>query len=77
MDLSDLRIRYTKDRFSEADLLESPFDQFEKWFAQALEAQLEEPNAMCLATASPAGKPKTRIVLLKDFSEHGLVFYTN
>ena len=77
MDLSDLRIRYTKDRFSEADLLESPFEQFEKWFAQALEAQLEEPNAMCLATASPAGKPRTRIVLLKDFSEHGLVFYTN
>ena len=32
---------------------------------------------MCLATASPAGKPRTRIVLLKDFSEHGLVFYTN
>ena len=77
MDLSDLRIRYTKDRFSKADLLESPFDQFEKWFAQALEAQLEEPNAMCLATVSRAGKPRTRIVLLKDFSEHGLVFYTN
>lgn len=77
MDLSDLRIGYTKDRFSEADLLESPFDQFEKWFAQALEAQLEEPNAMCLATVSPEGKPRTRIVLLKDFSEQGLVFYTN
>lgn len=77
MNLSDLRIRYTKDRFSEADLSDSPFKQFEKWFAQALDAQLEEPNAMCLATVSPEGQARTRIVLLKDFSERGLIFYTN
>ncbi len=77
MDLSDLRQSYTKGSFSEADLLESPFAQFEKWFAQAVDAQLEEPNAMCLATATPEAFPSTRIVLLKDFSEKGLVFYTN
>jgi pyridoxamine 5'-phosphate oxidase len=77
MDLSDLRQSYTKGSFSEADLLESPFAQFEKWFQQAMEAQLEEPNAMCLATATPEARPSTRIVLLKDFSERGLVFYTN
>lgn len=77
MDLSDLRQSYTKGSFSEADLLESPFAQFEKWFKQAVEAQLEEPNAMCLATATPEALPSTRIVLLKDFSEKGLVFYTN
>jgi pyridoxamine 5'-phosphate oxidase len=57
--------------------LESPFAQFEKWFREAESAQLEEPNAMCLATATPEGQPSTRIVLLKDFSERGLVFYTN
>ncbi|MGC6455997.1 MAG: pyridoxamine 5'-phosphate oxidase [Coraliomargaritaceae bacterium] len=77
MDLSELRQSYTKGRFSESDLLESPFAQFEKWFREAEAAQLEEPNAMCLATATPEGQPSTRIVLLKGFSERGLVFYTN
>jgi len=77
MDLSDLRQSYTKGSFSEADLLESPFAQFEKWFKEAQNAKLEEPNAMCLATADADGQPTTRIVLLKDFSEKGLVFYTN
>lgn len=77
MDLSELRQSYTKGSFSESDLLETPFAQFEKWFREAEEAQLEEPNAMCLATANSHGQPSTRIVLLKDFSEKGLVFYTN
>lgn len=77
MDLSDLRQNYTKDNFSKADLLESPFAQFEKWFKEAQEAQLEEPNAMCLASVNDAGQPSTRVVLLKGFSEKGLTFYTN
>ncbi|MGB0744425.1 MAG: pyridoxamine 5'-phosphate oxidase [Opitutales bacterium] len=77
MDLSELRQSYTKGSFSEEDLRPSPFEQFEFWFQQALEAQLEEPNAMCLATVSADGRPSTRIVLLKDFSCKGLTFYTN
>ncbi|MFP4157198.1 MAG: pyridoxamine 5'-phosphate oxidase [Opitutales bacterium] len=77
MDLSDLRQSYTRGRFSEADLSASPFDQFEKWFQQAVDSQLEEPNAMCLASADEAGRPSTRVVLLKNFSSKGLVFYTN
>lgn len=77
MDLSELRQSYTRGSFSEEDLMDSPFDQFEAWFRQAMEAQLEEPNAMCLATVSSEGQPSTRIVLLKDFSAKGLVFYTN
>ena len=77
MDLSDLRQSYTKDSFSEADLLGSPFAQFEKWFQQAVDSKLEEPNAMCLASADSSGRPSTRVVLLKDFSENGLVFFTN
>ena len=77
MDLSELRQSYTKGRFSESDLLASPFAQFEKWFREAESAQLEEPNAMCLATATAGRQPSTRIVLLKGFSEKGLVFYTN
>jgi pyridoxamine 5'-phosphate oxidase len=77
MDLSELRQSYTKDSFSEKDLLATPFEQFEKWFKQAMNSRLDEPNAMCLATANKQGQPSTRIVLLKDFSEEGLVFYTN
>lgn len=77
MDLSDLRISYTKDSFCESDLFKSPFDQFEKWFSEALKSKLDEPNAMSLATISPDGKPRTRIVLVKDFSKDGLIFYTN
>lgn len=77
MDLSELRQSYTKGSFSEEDLLATPFEQFEKWFAQAMDSQLEEPNAMCLATVSKDGQPSTRIVLLKDFSQKGLTFYTN
>ena len=77
MDLSDLRIRYTKDSFSEAERLDCPFAQFEKWFSEAVESKLDEPNAMCLATQSAQGKLRTRIVLVKDFSKDGLIFYTN
>ena len=77
MDLSDLRQSYTKGSFSESDLLACPFAQFEKWFREAEHCDLEEPNAMCLATADPNGLPSARIVLLKEFSEKGLTFYTN
>jgi pyridoxamine 5'-phosphate oxidase len=77
MDLSDLRQSYTRGSFSETDLRDSPFEQFEKWFREAESCQLEEPNAMCLATADADGQPTTRVVLLKDFSHKGLTFYTN
>jgi pyridoxamine 5'-phosphate oxidase len=77
MNLADLRQSYTKSSFSENELLSSPFQLFEKWFQQALDSQLEEPNAMCLASADASGRPSTRIVLLKDFSEKGLTFFTN
>lgn len=77
MDLSELRQSYTRGSFSEEDLAATPFEQFETWFEQAMDSQLEEPNAMCLATVSKEGQPSTRIVLLKDFSQKGLTFYTN
>ncbi len=77
MDLSDLRQSYTKGSFSESDLLGSPFAQFEKWFREAEKSEVDEPNAMCLATADASGQPSTRVVLLKDFSDKGLTFYTN
>jgi len=51
--------------------------QFEQWMQQALAAGIEEANAMCLATATPDGKPSARMVLLKYFDEDGMVFFTN
>jgi pyridoxamine 5'-phosphate oxidase len=77
MDLSDLRAEYTKHALHRADLNADPFTQFENWFRQAEECAIEEPNAMCLATASADGQPSTRVVLMKGFSKKGLVFYTN
>ena len=66
MDLSDLRIRYTKDSFSEADLLSSPFAQFEKWFSEALESKLDEPNALAIIWCVAQKASNTGCVALKD-----------
>ncbi|MEM1221274.1 MAG: pyridoxamine 5'-phosphate oxidase [Verrucomicrobiota bacterium] len=77
MDLSELREDYTKAGLLESDVASDPFTQFERWFREAEAAKLDEPNAMCLATADPDGQPSTRVVLLKDFSPRGLTFYTN
>lgn len=75
--VADLRKDYTLQGLSEADAKPSPFKQFQIWFDQALAAQLPEPNAMTLATATPDGKPSARMVLLKNFDQRGFVFYTN
>jgi pyridoxamine 5'-phosphate oxidase len=75
--VADLRQDYTKAGLREIDVDPDPFKQFKTWFDQALTAQLPEPNAMTLATATIDGKPSARMVLLKDFSDRGFVFYTN
>jgi pyridoxamine 5'-phosphate oxidase len=75
--IADLRKDYTLQDFSEIEADPNPFIQFKRWFAQALAAQLPEPNAMTIATATPDGKPSARMVLLKDFDERGFVFFTN
>lgn len=77
MDLHHLRQEYTRHGLDLPDLDPDPVSQFEKWFKQAGEAGLIEPNAMSLATASADGMPLVRTVLLKAFDRHGFVFYTN
>ena len=57
--------------------LENPFKLFKEWFDQAKNSELNDPNALALATSNKAGIPSVRMVLLKDFSEKGFVFYTN
>ena len=75
--LQSLRTDYKAASLSESDIFENPFMQFDKWFSDALNAKVLEPNAMCLATATETGLPTARIVLLKEFDEKGFVFYTN
>lgn len=69
--------RYEFPALNEEDADPNPFKQFERWFKEAEAAVPILPNAMTLATATKAGVPSARVVLLKDFDEHGFVFYTN
>ena len=77
MDASRLRQEYTRAGLDEGDLDPDPIVQFHEWFEKVLEANLHEPNAMTLATASREGRPSARVVLLKGYDERGFVFYTN
>jgi pyridoxamine 5'-phosphate oxidase len=77
MDIHHLREDYTQGELHRKDLQADPFKQFELWFQQACSAELEEPNAMILATASAQGQPLVRTVLLKYFDPQGFVFFTN
>lgn len=77
MDVGELRREYTQKGLTRDDLDADPFKQFERWFQQAREAELLEPNAMVLSTVSPEGIPHQRTVLLKYFDAAGLVFFTN
>ena len=54
-----------------------PFNLFEQWFAEARTSELNDSNAMALATSTPDGLPSVRMVLLKGFDDRGFVFYTN
>ena len=75
--IADLRREYARASLDERDLSHDPLVEFARWFAQAQDAQLPEPNAMTLATATPTGAPSARIVLLKGFDERGFVFFTD
>ncbi|HEX3642956.1 MAG TPA: pyridoxal 5'-phosphate synthase, partial [Ktedonobacteraceae bacterium] len=75
--LADLQSDNTLQGLNETVVDADPFRQFQVWFSDAVAANLMQPNAMTLATASKDGKPSARIVLLKSFDKRGFVFYTN
>lgn len=75
--IQNLRQDYKSAELSEKDIVKNPMEQFEKWFSDAVKAQIFEPNVMTLATADKAGRPNARIVLLKGFEADGFSFYTN
>jgi pyridoxamine 5'-phosphate oxidase len=76
-DLTGLRLEYQKGGLLESDVHPNPVVQFQHWLQQALDANLVEPYAMTLATATPDGRPSTRIVLLRGADANGFQFFTN
>ncbi|WP_317203953.1 pyridoxamine 5'-phosphate oxidase [Janthinobacterium sp.] len=75
--LAGLRKDYSQSSLMEADVLADPLAQFGKWFDEALKAEVDEPNAMTLATVGADGKPSARIMLIKQFDQRGFSFFTN
>jgi len=76
-DIASIRKTYSQKTLSETDIASSPFAQFDKWWEEAVASDIDEVNAMTLATASADGVPSARTVLLKGYSENGFVFFTN
>ena len=77
LSLADLRETYRLGELREEFCDSNPIVQFEDWFKQAQVADIKEPNAMTLATVGSDGRPSARVVLLKEVSDLGFVFYTN
>lgn len=76
-EIAGLRINYSKKSLTESDVKSNPIQQFDIWWKEAVTSDILEVNAMTLATASSDGIPSARIVLLKDFSDKGFMFFTN
>ncbi len=74
---ADIRRDYKLQTLSEKDVAEHPIKQFDKWWEQAINSNIDEVNAMTLATVSKDGQPSARIVLLKGYDDNGFVFFTN
>lgn len=75
--IQDLRNEYKGELLDITNVDRSPFQQFKKWFEEALKAEIEEPNGMIVSTVSKSGMPSVRTVLLKAYDDKGFVFYTN
>ena len=77
MNIADIRKDYQQKTLSEKEVKKTPVEQFSQWWDEVMQSDIEEANAMTLATASVNGVPAARVVLLKGFDEKGFVFFTN
>ena len=75
--IADIRRDYKLQSLLESDVATNPIQQFTKWWQEAINSNIDEVNAMTLATSTIDGKPSARTVLLKDYDEQGFVFFTN
>lgn len=76
-ELANIRNEYLKGELSRKDMPANPIVLFSAWLEDAVSRNIPEPTAMMLATSTPGGIPSSRIVLLKDASDKGFVFYTH
>jgi pyridoxamine 5'-phosphate oxidase len=77
MNLSDIRKEYTLKTLSKSTVSANPVEQFTRWFEEAIDSSVNEPNAMHLSTVDADNHPNGRIVLLKSCNEEGFTFFTN
>ena len=77
MDIAGIRKDYRQRALLEEESDANAIRQFDRWWQEAINSEIEEVNAMTLATADAEGKPSARIVLLKGYDENGFVFFTN
>ena len=74
MDLHNIREDYSKQELSKADCTNTPLPQFEKWLNEAIHSAAKEPTAMSVATVDEAGRPNSRILLLKEVNDRAHLF---
>jgi len=77
LNLSSIRLDYSKGELDENTVHENPMQQFGLWMEEALKSEVMEPTAMVLATVSKDSKPSARVVLLKEVEKDGFIFFTN
>ena len=77
MSIAHIRTEYQRASLSEQDVDADPLQQFHTWFKEAVNAKVEEVNAMSLATVNAKGRPSSRIVLLKDIDQRGFTWFTH
>lgn len=77
INVADLRRSYTLAGLDKEDLTEKPIDLFEKWLKECLDTGLYDPNGVVVSTVNKEGQPHSRMVLLKNYDENSLVFFTN
>jgi pyridoxamine 5'-phosphate oxidase len=75
--IADLRKSYERAELDESASQADPLQQFDQWLKEAIHSEVPEPNAMTLATVASDLRPSTRVVLIKDYDDRGLVWYTN
>ena len=77
IDMQEMRQSYAMATLDEAEVASDPFIQYQLWFKQAIDAGIDEPNAVTLATANRSGAPDCRVVLCKEVTSEGFVWYSN
>ncbi len=76
-DLSNKRKDYNSYELSDSTIMDDPFQLFNQWYQEADKKIVDDPNAMVLSTVDRQGRPSSRVVLLKEYSPNGFVFFTD